>query len=176
MRMTADLDPTQRKQARRGFSLAELVVVIVIIATLASVAAPRFASADSSFRVSGAAEQLADAIRDAAAEARRRSTTVVIRISVASDNFNAAVQSPLEYLRIYNTSDDPFKADIRATEAADGGTKIFVNGFGVYSTSATIRISVGAQERAIMIDSVSGTVTVGSVDEALAFRASERYR
>jgi Tfp pilus assembly protein FimT len=149
---------------------------MVIIATLGAIAVPRFASADTSFRAKGAAEQLADAIRDAAAQARSRSTNVRVRISVGSDNFNAAVQSPLEYLRIFNTSDRPFNSDIKAIEFADASTRLDINGFGVFSSSMIVQVRAGSQTRTVIVDAVSGTVSTGTVEDAQEFKKSGNYR
>ena len=156
-------------QARRGFSLVELIVVIVIIASLGAIAAPRFASADVSYRTSGAAHQLADAIRDAATQARNRSTSVRIRISASSDNFSAAVQSPLEYIALFNTTDRPFNIEIIEVKFADSSSFLTVNGFGVYSTSVNIKVGVGKAIQTVMVDADAGTVTVGSVADSNTF-------
>jgi prepilin-type N-terminal cleavage/methylation domain-containing protein len=163
-------------RARRGFSLAELVVVMAIIATLAAVTVPRFASAGSSYKARGAAERIADSIRDAASTARARSSTVRVRLSPAGDSFNAAVLSPLEYIALYSTTERPFGADATEARFADSSGRLEIDGFGNFSTSAIFALRVGDETRTVMVDAGAGTVTTGTVADALAFRSSVRYR
>lgn len=163
-------------QARRGFTLAELVVVMTIMATLAAIAVPRFAAADARFRADGAANQIADAIRDAATQARSRSATVRIRANAAGDNFNAGFVSPLEYIALFQTNARPFNADLTRVDFANAGSRLDINGFGEFSTSSILAVRVGAQTRTIMVDAASGTVTVGSTDDAAKFQATANYR
>ena len=172
--MTANLFDS--RSARRGFTLAELVIVVVIIATIAAIAVPRFASANATFRADGAARQLAAAIEDAALQARARSSTVRVRLSVAGNNFNSAVRSPLTYLAIYNTTDDPFNASVERVESADGTRNLDINGFGEFSTGWIAELKAGTRTRCVWADPTTGTINTGSTEEAAVFKGSEYYK
>ena len=85
-------------QRLRGFTLVEMVVVIVIMAVLASVGASRFVDRDP-FAVQGVADQLAISLRTAQASATAQRRTVyveLIRTPLALKVcFDAACTQPL---------------------------------------------------------------------------------
>ncbi len=149
---------------------------MVVIATLAAIAVPRFASAGASYRARGSAERIADAIRDAASTARARSSMVRVRLNAGADNFNAAVLSPLEYIALFSTTDRPFEADLTRTDFADASSALDIDGFGNFSTSAVFALKVGDQTRCVIVDAVEGSIRTGTIADAAAFKAGSNYR
>lgn len=63
----------------RGFSLVEVMLVLVIISTMAAIAVPRFATAQAQYRVEIAAERLASDLEYASVLARTRGGEIKIK-------------------------------------------------------------------------------------------------
>jgi prepilin-type N-terminal cleavage/methylation domain-containing protein len=63
---------------RRGFTLVEAALVIVVAGLLLGIAAPRFTTMRNSIRLDTAAQQLAGDLRRAQTEAIKRNQTVVV--------------------------------------------------------------------------------------------------
>ncbi|MDX1625226.1 MAG: prepilin-type N-terminal cleavage/methylation domain-containing protein [Wenzhouxiangellaceae bacterium] len=78
--------PTPR--GHRGFTLPELVLVLVLIGILAALAIPRMDIGTASDRI--AADQVLDAARHARRVARQSGCPVRIRADAATDRFTAA--------------------------------------------------------------------------------------
>ena len=166
----------ESRSARRGFSLAELVIVLAIIAVAAAVAIPRVASANAAFRVDGAARRLVATIEDAAVEARARSTTVRVRVSPAGNNVNAAVRTPLTYFAVYDTTDGPFEATVEEVRIANGESGLDIDGFGNFATAMIVGLKSGSHGVAVWVNPDTGTVHIGNEDEVTAFFKSDSYR
>jgi Tfp pilus assembly protein FimT len=67
--------PVARKSRANGFSLVELLVVVLIIMVVSGIAVPQIVATLRSYQVSAAASQIADAIKFSRFEAIRRNST-----------------------------------------------------------------------------------------------------
>ena len=112
----------------------------------------------------------------AARQARARSTEVRVRLSAAGNNFNSAVRSPLTYLEIYDTTDNPFNATVERVVSADGTRNLDINGFGEFSTGWIAELKAGNRLRCVWADPTTGTINTGSTAEASEFQSSARYK
>jgi len=80
-----------RRGAQRGFTIVELLAVIVIIGILAAAASPVFVRLLRDGRVSNAASQVADMVRMARTRALGRGSAVLVRW-----NFNQSVPTDIQ--------------------------------------------------------------------------------
>jgi prepilin-type N-terminal cleavage/methylation domain-containing protein len=65
-------------KSRRGFTLVEIVIVIVVAGLLMGIAAPRFTTMRNRYRLDAGARQLAGELRRAQTEAIKRNKTIVV--------------------------------------------------------------------------------------------------
>jgi type IV fimbrial biogenesis protein FimT len=65
-------------RSRRGFTLVEIVIVIVVAGLLMGIAAPRFTTMRNRYRLDAGARQLAGELRRAQTEAVKRNKTIVV--------------------------------------------------------------------------------------------------
>jgi type IV fimbrial biogenesis protein FimT len=128
----------QAAHTHRGFSLIELLIVVVILGVVAAIAAPNFQGTIENNRVNSAAEGMRDAIAVARTEAIRRGTSVWLEPDCTPASWscgwklmqNGASGTP-EQIR---TGDTPSAVDI----ALDGtATRITFNPNGTFAPNNT---------------------------------------
>ena len=82
--------PKQFKRAACGFSLVELVLVMVIIGVVAAIALPRFAQANARQQLEAAANRVASDLEKARHEARASSNLVAISFNTSDNSYSYA--------------------------------------------------------------------------------------
>lgn len=76
-----------QESVRHAFTLIELMIVLLIVAIMAAVAAPKYAESLSSFRLQGVAQRIAADIRQARRYAQQNSSTQTINFDVATNSY-----------------------------------------------------------------------------------------
>jgi type II secretion system protein H len=146
----------------RGYTLVELVMVMVIIALVAAVAAPRYAAALSRYRVDAAARRIADDFAFAQAKARATGTTRTLFFDRTNERYRLINESDLNKASTTYTvdlADEPYRVSIATVSFGGAGTVSF-NGFGVPSGSGTIELRSGKQTRVVSLNGLTGIATL----------------
>jgi prepilin-type N-terminal cleavage/methylation domain-containing protein len=134
--------PTQPRSLtsrRRGFTLPEILIVIVLISLLALVAIPRFSTASGKRHMESARMRVAAAVATARQAAIQKGQTVQLKITnnrvtvkpTGTDTTNLVSPVPLDTLYKVTVSNvsDPFTVDFSA------------RGFASLGSTATIRLA-----------------------------------
>lgn len=116
---------------RRGFSYAELVIVILIMGIMAAIAIPRIAQSMSFYRLNAAAERVASDLRYARGQARMKGTSQSVVFNAATDSYDLpglfSIDHPSQPFSL-NLPTSAYPADIQSTffgVDGTGGTVIF---------------------------------------------------
>jgi prepilin-type N-terminal cleavage/methylation domain-containing protein len=156
-----------RPARRRAFSLVELTVVLVIIAAIAGMAYPRYASSLSHYRVDLCARRFAADLALAQAASRSTGKFQTITITPATDRYRlddqaTATTAGARYIVAFNT--DPYYTSLRSAKDPGGSdvTILKFDGFGNPSTGLNALLVCGDHWRRVTVDASSGAINVVS--------------
>lgn len=145
---------------RGGFTLIELVIVIVIIGAFAAIAAPRFADASARYRVKLTNQRIAAELERAAALARASRTTHTVGFDLDDNSYtvrrakDGAVESAV-------TLPDHDAALHRAWFG--GSTTLTIDGYGRPTADGYVVVRSGAWYGGLSVYAASGRIQI--VDE-----------
>jgi len=147
---------------RGGFSLLELVVVMVIVAILASIVTPRYGKAIARYRTTAAARKVAADLTFARKRARISSTSQAVNFDVANDGYQLPGVTDMKtsaenYSVILSSA--PYKARI-VSASFDGDENVTFDGYGVPDSGGTVVVAVGDSSKTILLDADSGKAEV----------------
>ncbi|MHC4992265.1 MAG: GspH/FimT family pseudopilin [Planctomycetota bacterium] len=160
----------RRVRPRRGTSLVEVVVVLVVIGTVAAIAQPRYATALARYRADSAARRI---IADlAAARQRARATGVpqAFVVHVASDVYwtgdaeillDAAIDpNTTPEVTVVRLAVAPYHADIHNYMTAEGGSAVTFDAYGTASSDVLVLLRSNSSEyRWIALEADTGRAT-----------------
>jgi prepilin-type N-terminal cleavage/methylation domain-containing protein len=138
--------------SRRGFTLVEIALVVVIMGMLLAIAAPRFTAMRNGLQLKTAAEQLAGELRRAQIEAIKLNKT--IRVSKTSTSTYAVESLTPAVTLLYNRSFEPgvgFAAGAMTVSFASFGPPI--------GGGAAFPITFGGRTRTVTVGA-NGIITI----------------
>lgn len=151
----------RRRPFLRGFTLAELVIVTIIIAIMASIAIPRIANSLNRHRIEAAANRVISDIKRARRQARTTSSNQTISFDTATNSYTFVglpdPDRPNEDYTVHLT-DPPFEASLNRA-SFDGDSLLIFDGYGNPDSGGSVVIDVGGYCATISVDADGGEVT-----------------
>jgi len=146
----------------RGFSLLEVVLVLAITVTLASIALPLYSRAAVRHQADLAARRVATDLRQAQSYARTASASCTVTFTTGTEKYElSGVASfdgaPGNY--IVDLTAEPYDAVLVSADFGGSGQIIF-DGWGTPSNGGTVVLGVGSESRTIILDGETGEVTI----------------
>jgi type II secretion system protein H len=144
-----------------GFTLVELVMVMVIVGIISAIAVPRYAQALQRYRTQAAANRLAADLELARERARASSAPVTFELIDSTRyrilNFTDLDDGGTHYT--VDLADEPYHASILASKLGEDSQIIF-NGWGVPDSAGAVTVGAGKDTITVTLAAESGEVVV----------------
>ena len=142
--------------SRGGFTLVELVIVMVIIGVVGAIALPRFSQATARQQLDAAAERLVSDLELAKTRARASSQTVTVAFNRSAESYTISGGGGDAFT--VELDESPYNALI-GTASFGGSTTLTFNGYGIPSSSGTVVVKFSSSQKITVNLSASGEVT-----------------
>lgn len=146
----------------RGFTLVELLVVMAIIGITAALAAPRYASSVSRYRLDAAVQRMVADLKAAQRQAGIISSSTVFSINQGTSTYTITGMSRSDRRAGVYSVDlgaEPYYATVTDVSLG-GGTTIVTDPFGQITGGGRITIEVGSFSAIVVLDPATGEVTI----------------
>jgi prepilin-type N-terminal cleavage/methylation domain-containing protein len=148
------------RRAPSGFTLVELVMVLVVVSLLAGLAIPRYSTAAVRYRLKAAAHRVAEDVALARGTARSRSQAVVMSFNRGAGYYEIPQIKGMNGAATYLTrlGSDPYGVAMMSVDFA-GAEEVTFNGFGI-GTSGQICLAVKGYACTVDVEGNTGVVTI----------------
>lgn len=142
-----------RRAARPAFTLIELSIVVLILAVMAAIAAPRYSAALGNYRVNAAAGRVAGDLRYIRQYARKISQPQTVTFNATTNTYTAATMTDVTRRGTgytVNLLASDYLADI--TSVSFGAGSVTFDIYGQPSVTGTVVVASGGLQRTIELD------------------------
>jgi prepilin-type N-terminal cleavage/methylation domain-containing protein len=160
--MIDTIQSMHRLRSRRGFTLAELVVVVLILAIMSAVAVPQYSKAITRFNADAGARRVKSDIEFVRHQARRTGSAKTIVFTVSTHSYTLPGVADLSHPgQTYSVklSRTPYNARLHSVNCGGDSTLSF-DGFGIPDSTATIVVGIGNSQRTVTVETSGGKVTI----------------
>lgn len=151
----------RRRRDLSGFTLIELVLVVLITAVFAAIVVPRYTQSLSRYRAESAARRVVADLELARTTARNRSASQAVRFFLTSSEYELkGMADPIDPTATYRVAltDEPYRT-VLTTFSLGGSDTITFNGFGQPDRGGTLTLRSGDAVRTVTIDAQTGRAT-----------------
>lgn len=150
-------------QSRSGFTLAEMVIVVLIAGVATAIALPRWGTVLETYRVQNAASRIVCDLNRAQSAAYNRSTSITVTFSVSGSQYTVAGVTDMDHKSQSNytvvLSAAPYQSQIQSAAFGSGAT-ITYNGYGLPSAGGTVVVYAGSYSKTVSVDAATGKAVV----------------
>lgn len=156
------LKPNRDRTGRRGFTLVELAIVVLIVGIMVAAAAPRFADSLVYYRAEAAAKRIEADLKLARKQAITSSSAQAVDFVTGSNKYIlTGMEHPdhpsLEYE--VKLSEAPYLVLLGSADFGGDETVQF-DGYGVPDSGGTVVVQSGQYQKTITLDPDSGRASV----------------
>ena len=154
--------PAPDRTRSAGFTLIELVIVVMILGIMAAVAMPRFADSLSQHRVDAAAKRIEADLELARRRARISSAAQSVQFDAGAQSYVLPGVPHVDHPdRDYQVelARPPYEASIVSADLG-GDSELLFDGYGAPDSAATIVIQSGKHQKTITVDPDTGEASV----------------
>lgn len=142
---------------RAGFTLVDLVMVLLIMGVITAIAVPRFGAGMSRYQVEGAARRVVADLEWARAEAMSQNESIEVQFEFQTHRYVLKGVESIKHDSVDNTvalSQEPYNAQIISAfgkTIGDVTHSIFIDAYGQPDQTGTIEVKVGSDSRFIVL-------------------------
>ena len=146
---------------RRAYTLVEVIFVLLILAILWGIAAPRYAYSMSRYRAEAAARRLGADLALARSTAQQTSTNVVVTFNTATNAYSmSGVQSMSKTSTTYSVSfaSSPYRSSFATVPFTNN--QLTFNQYGAADQSGQIVVQSGGVQHTVTVEATTGKAVV----------------